>query len=85
MDRQLSRLDVESGDTLIIRTRSKLQAETAARWQDELQELCRSKGCRDVIVIVLDDCTDLTVERPQQADTRMQHRAPAVAPQSMQG
>ena len=75
IDRQLSRLDVESGDILILRTREKLQAATAEKWQDELLELCRAHGVRDVSVVVFDNCTDLTIERPQHADTRMQHQA----------
>ena len=75
IDRQLARLDVESGDILVLRTRCKLQPATAARWQDELLALCRSHGVRDVSVLVLDDCTDLSIERPKHADTRMQHQA----------
>ena len=75
IDRQLSHLDVESGDILVLRTRQKLQAATAEKWQDELLELCRAHGVRDVSVLVLDDCTDLTIERPRHADTRMQHQA----------
>ena len=78
IDRQLARLDVESGDILVLSTRAKLQPATAARWQDELIALCRSQGVRNVTVLVLDDCTDLTVERP--ATTLMQHQAPRLVP-----
>lgn len=75
LDRQLSRLDVENGDILVLRTAKKLSAATAEKWQDELLELCSAHGVRDVSVLVLDDCTDLTIERPQRVDTRMQHQA----------
>lgn len=75
LDRQLSRVDVENGDILVLRTAKKLSTATAEKWQDELLELCAAHGVRDVSIIVLDDCTDLTIERPQRADTRMQHQA----------
>ncbi|MCJ2143722.1 hypothetical protein [Methylobacterium sp. E-066] len=75
IDRQLDRLVVRHGDILVLRTRQKLQPATAAKWQDELIGLCKDAGVRDVTVLVLDDCTDLSIERPQRADTRMQHQA----------
>ena len=74
IDRQLSRLDVESGDILVLRTRQKLQPATASAWQDELLALCRTQGVRDVTILVLDDSSDLTVTRP--ATTLMQNQAP---------
>ncbi len=64
IDRQLDRLEVRHGDILVLRTRQKLQPSTAAKWQDELIELCAAAGVRDVTVLVLDDATELTVERP---------------------
>jgi hypothetical protein len=85
IDRQLTRLDVENGDILVLRTCQKLRPEMAAEWQSELQALCRSHGARDVTVVVLDDCSDLTVERPEKPDTRMQHQASPAASQPMQG
>ncbi|MBE7201419.1 MAG: hypothetical protein INR70_26950 [Parafilimonas terrae] len=80
IDRQLDRLEVRHGDILVLRTRQKLQPETAAKWQDELIRMCRDIGVRDVTVLVLDNATELTVERPQ---TRLvqQHRD---VPQPMQ-
>jgi hypothetical protein len=80
IDRQLERLEVRHGDILVLRTRQKLQPATAARWQDELIGMCCDAGIRDVTVLVLDNATDLTVERP---NTRLvqQHRD---VPQPMQ-
>ncbi|MGU3667994.1 hypothetical protein ACLBX9_27725 [Methylobacterium sp. A49B] len=80
IDRQLDRLEVRHGDILVLRTRQKLQPETAAKWQDELIGLCRDAGVTDVTILVLDNATELTVERPQ---TRLvqQHRD---VPQPMQ-
>lgn len=75
LDLQLGRLDIEDGDILTVRTRAKLTAEKAARYQRELLELCRSQGFRHVSVIILDDCSDLTIERPKKAPTGMQHQA----------
>ena len=80
IDRQLSRLDVEQGDILVLRTRQRLQPATAARWQDELINLCREQGIRGISVLVLDDCTDLTVERPKRPDTGMMHQAARLVP-----
>lgn len=81
MDRQLDRLEVRHGDILVLRTRQKLQPATAAKWQDELIGLCAAAGVRDVTVLVLDNATELKVERPA---TRLvqQNRD---APQAMQG
>ena len=64
IDRQLDRLEVRHGDILVMRTRQKLQPATAAKWQDELIGLCAAAGVRDITVVVFDDCTELTVERP---------------------
>lgn len=72
---QLARLDIEDGDILTVRTRAKLTAEKATRYQRELLELCRSQGFQHVSVIILDDCSDLTIERPRKAPTGMQHQA----------
>ncbi|QGY05500.1 hypothetical protein MMSR116_29115 [Methylobacterium mesophilicum SR1.6/6] len=81
IDRQLDRLEVRHGDILVLRTRQKLQLETAAKWQDDLIRMCRDAGVRDVTVLVLDNATELSVERPA---TRLvqQHRD---VPQLMQG
>ena len=80
IDRQLTRLDVEGGDILVLRTRHKLRPELAAEWQEELKALCRSQGVRDVSVVVLDNCTSLTVERRSVPDTRMQYQPVKGAP-----
>ena len=64
IDRQLDRLEVQHGDILVLRTRQKLQPATAAKWQDELIDLCEAAGVRDVTILVLDNATELTVERP---------------------
>lgn len=80
IDRQLTELDVESGCILVLRTRQKLRPEMAAEWQEELKALCRSQGVRDVSVVVLDNCTSLTVERRSVADTRMQYQPVKGAP-----
>ena len=77
---QLARLDLQEGDIVTVRTRSKLDADKAARWQDGLEKLIRAQGWRDVGVLILDDCTDLSVERPTRPDTRMQHQAPRALP-----
>lgn len=60
---QLGRLDLQEGDIVTVRTRSKLDADKAKRWQDGLEKLIRAQGWRDVGVLILDDCTDLTVDR----------------------
>lgn len=60
---QLARLDLQEGDIVTVRTRSKLDADKAKRWQDGLEKLIRAQGWRDVGVLILDDCTDLTVDR----------------------
>ena len=80
IDRQLDRLEVRHGDILVLRTRQKLLPATAAKWQDELIRMCRDAGVTDVTAVVLDDCTELTIERPA---TRLvqQHRD---VPQPMQ-
>jgi hypothetical protein len=64
LDRQLDRLEVRHGDILVLRTRRKLPAATVTKWQDDLIRMCRDAGVTDVTVLVLDDCTELTVERP---------------------
>jgi hypothetical protein len=64
LDRQLDRLEVRHGDILVLRTSQKLQAATAERWQDELIGMCAAAGVRDVTVVVLDNATELTIERP---------------------
>lgn len=77
---QLARLDLQEGDIVTVRTRAKLDPAKAARWQDGLEKLVRAQGWRDVRVIILDDCTDVSIERPARLDTRMQHQAPRPAP-----
>jgi hypothetical protein len=64
IDRQLDRLEIRHGDILVLRTQQKLQPATATKWQDELIGLCKDAGVRDVTVLVLDNATELTVERP---------------------
>ncbi|MGU3665821.1 hypothetical protein ACLBX9_16705 [Methylobacterium sp. A49B] len=80
LDRQLDRLEVRHGDILVLRTRRKLPAATVARWQDDLIRMCRDSGVTDVTALVLDDCTELTIERPQMRLVQ-QHRD---VPQPMQ-
>ena len=80
IDRQLTELDVENGCILVLRTRQKLRPEMAAEWQEELKALCRSQGVRDVSVVVLDNCSSLTVERRSVPDTRMQYQPVKGAP-----
>ena len=65
IDRQLDRLEVRHGDILVLRTRQLLQPATAEKWQDELIGMCRDAGVRDVTVLILDNATELTVERPE--------------------
>ncbi|WP_289015719.1 hypothetical protein [uncultured Methylobacterium sp.] len=77
---QLRRLDVENGDILVLRTPEKPTRETADTWHDQVQQAVREQGLRDVTCIVLDNCTDLSVERPS---TAMQHQRPRKLPQSM--
>lgn len=81
MGRQLDRLEVQPGDILVVRTRRKLQPAKATAWQDELIRLCKSSGVTDVTVLILDDATELTVERP--ATRLLQQRRDV--PQPMQG
>jgi len=64
IDRQLDRLEVRQGDILVLRTRQLLQPATAKKWQDDLIRMCEASGVRDVTVLVLDNATELTVERP---------------------
>ena len=80
LDLQVKRLDVESGDILVVRTAKKLTRAEADAIDAQVSQLARRHGVRDVSVIVLDNATDLTVERPGAVDTRMQHQAPRAAP-----
>ena len=77
---ELKRLDVEDGDLLVYRTRSKLTPDEAARIADLIDRHAQQHGFHDVRTIVLDDCSDLSIERPAQAATRMQHQAPRPTP-----
>ncbi|MCJ2067769.1 hypothetical protein MKK75_02930 [Methylobacterium sp. J-030] len=81
LDRQLDRLEVQHGDILVLRTRRKLPAATVTKWQDDLIRMCRDAGVTDVTALVLDDCTELAVERPAMRLVQ-QHRD---VPQLMQG
>ena len=78
---QLARLDLQEGDIVTVRTRSKLDADKANRWQDGLEKLVRAQGWRNVGVLILDDCTDIAVDRPA---TRLVQQRRDV-PQPMQG
>ncbi|MBP2494697.1 MULTISPECIES: hypothetical protein [Methylobacterium] len=78
---QLARLDLQEGDIVTVRTRSKLDADKAKRWQDGLEKLIRAQGWRDVGVLILDDCTDLTVDRPTTRPAQQRREFP----QPMQG
>lgn len=80
LDLQVKRLDVESGDILVVRTAKKLTAAQADAIDAQVSQLARRHGVRDVSVVVLDNATDLTVERPGPIDTRMQHQATRAAP-----
>ena len=80
LDLQVKRLDVESGDILVVRTAKKLTQAQADAIDAQVSQLARRHGVRDVSVMVLDNATDLTVERPGPVDTRMQHQAPRLAP-----
>ncbi|TXM65737.1 hypothetical protein [Methylobacterium sp. WL120] len=80
LDLQVKRLDVESGDILVVRTAKKLTRVEADAIDAQVSQLARRHGVRDVSVMVLDNATDLTVERPGPVDTRMQHQAPRPAP-----
>ncbi|WP_375455730.1 hypothetical protein [uncultured Methylobacterium sp.] len=77
---QVKRLDVEHGDILVVRTAKTLTRAEANAVEAMVSGLARRHGVRDVSVMVLDARTDLTVERPGAADTRMQHQAPRVVP-----
>ena len=72
LDVQVSRLDVENGDILTLRTRHTLTRDQADALHDEVSRLARRHGVRDVSVLVLDNCTDLAVEvqRPSRLVTR---------------
>ena len=80
LDLQVKRLDVESGDILVVRTAKKLTRTEADAIDAQVSQLARRHGVRDVSVLVLDNATDLTVERPGPVDTRMQQQAPRSAP-----
>ena len=77
---ELKRLDVEDGDVLVYRTRSKLTPDQAERIADRIDRHAQRHGFHDVRTIVLDDCSDLAIERPARADTRMRHQAPRPVP-----
>ena len=62
LDVQVSRLDVENGDILTLRTRHVLTRDQADELHDEVARLARRHGVRDVSVLVLDNCSDLSVE-----------------------
>ncbi|GJD67258.1 hypothetical protein MMMDOFMJ_0172 [Methylobacterium gnaphalii] len=76
---QVSRLDLEDGDIIVVRSRSKLSPETAERYQDQVQALARAHGFRQVSVVVLDDCSDLSIE-PVAKLPAMQRQAERTAP-----
>ena len=61
---QVKRLDVENGDILVVRSKSRLAPVRAAEIHDQVAALASRHGIRDVTVMVLDDCSDLSVERP---------------------
>ena len=84
IDRQLSRLDLEENDLVVVRTRSKLSVEKSACWQDGLEKLIRAQGWRNIGVLILDDCTDIVVERAARPDTRQLQQRQDV-PQPMLG
>lgn len=64
LDLQVGRLDVENGDILVVRTRHVLTSAQAEKIHDTLERLVRRHGVRDVSVLVFDNNSDLTVERP---------------------
>ncbi len=62
----LKRLDVEEGDILVFRTRSKLTAEQAERIAGRVDAFAARHGFREVRTMVLDGCSDLDVaDRPR--------------------
>ena len=77
---EVKRLDVENNDILIVRTAEKLSPEKAADFHDRVLELAQRHGVKGVTVVVLDGCTDLTIERPS---TAMAHQRPRPQPQPM--
>ncbi len=80
---ELKRLDVEEGDLLVYRTRSRLTSGQADVVADRIDRHVRQLGFTNVRTIVLDDCSDLSIERPAHARTRMQHQARREPPTAM--
>ena len=79
LELQVKRLDVESGDILVVRTARTLTRAEADAVDAMVSQLGRRHGVRDVSVIVLDNCSDLTVQRPcashaPATDTSMRQR-----------
>lgn len=77
---QVRRLDVEDNDILVVRTAEKLSQEKSDAFHDRVLELAQRHGVKGVTVVVLDGCTDLTIERPS---TAMAHQRPRAVPQPM--
>lgn len=73
LDLQVKRLDVEHGDMLVLTTAKKLTQAQADAAHDLVAQLARRHGVRDVSVLVLDNCSDLTVERRERP---AKHRGP---------
>lgn len=80
IEAQVTRLDVEDNDILVLRTAEKLSQEKADAFHDQVLELAQRHGVKGVTVVVLDGCTDLTIERPS---TAMAHQRPRAVPQPM--
>ena len=77
---QVKRLDIEEHDILVLRTAKKLTEDEAHAAADMVEAIAARTGFRYVTPLILDNCSDLSIERP---DTAMAHQRPRDVPQAV--
>lgn len=80
LELQVKRLDIEEHDILVLRTAKKLTEDEAHAAAEMVEAIAARTGFRNVTPLILDNCSDLSIERPQ---TAMAHQRPRDLPQSM--
>ncbi|MFC6772535.1 hypothetical protein [Methylobacterium gregans] len=65
LELQVKRLDIEEHDVLVLRTAKKLTQDEADAAVDMVESIARRSGIRFVTPVVLDACSDLSIERPE--------------------
>lgn len=80
LELQVKRLDIEEHDVLVLRTPKKLTEDEAHAASEMIEEIAARSGYRYVTALVLDNCSDLSIERP---GTAMAHQRPRDVAQRM--